>query len=168
MNILAKKWWFWPPKWSKLYLKLFASSRHQKTIPITLKTLLLPLVIAYLQSSSLIVHLPISPQLSNFCVFQILIPEFDLTITSVSQHLQSSTNSYKTFFQLSWTQNFLLGLTVQRQYRQDPPGPSRTRRTRPVVLFKSWHSSIVGKNASLDLIRSFIKPRNSQGSCSLM
>ena len=39
--------------------------------------------------SSLIVHLPISPQFSNFCFFQILIREFDLTITSVPQHLQS-------------------------------------------------------------------------------
>ena len=70
-------------------MKLFASSRHWKTIPLTLKTPLLPLVIAYLQRNSLIVQLPISPQFSNFCVFQILIPKFDLTITSVPQHLQT-------------------------------------------------------------------------------
>ena len=156
------------PKMVKIIFETICIFTAPKSIPLTLKTPLLHLVIAYLQSSSLIVHLPISPQFSNFCAFQILIPEFDLTITSVSQHLQSSTNSYKTFFQLSLTQNLLLGLTVQRQYRQDPPGPSRTRRTRPVVFFKSWHSSIAGKNASLDLIRSFIEPRNSQGSCSLM
>jgi len=45
MTILTEKWRFWPPKRSKLFLKQFASSRHQKTIPLTLKTPLLPLVL---------------------------------------------------------------------------------------------------------------------------
>ena len=88
-DYFGEKWRFWPPKWSKSLLKLIASSRHRKTIPLTLTTPLLPLIIAYLQRSSLIVHLPIGPQFLNFCVFHILFPEFDLTITSIPQYHQS-------------------------------------------------------------------------------
>ena len=52
------KWWFWPPKWSKIFLKLFSSYRQRKTIPLTLQTAILALIIVHLQMHPSL-HLPI-------------------------------------------------------------------------------------------------------------
>ena len=47
-------WLFLPPKWLKIFLKLFSSSRQRKTVSVTWQTPLLHLIIEYLKKLSLI------------------------------------------------------------------------------------------------------------------
>ena len=58
-NKRCQNGWFWPPKRSKIFLKLFASYRQWKTVPVTFQAPQLVLIIAHLQRHPSL-HLPIS------------------------------------------------------------------------------------------------------------